>query len=134
MMTHEMHLLGESIQEVTLAAWPVVWDNSKYDQDSRDVLETLRNWAEEFETWWQSHDEDGDVKIEAYITTGYDDSVGVKGYAELEEVFDPDDFYEAVDACPFLNDEERFYIHNHMQDMVDDLECGDFKFYEVDED
>lgn len=53
-----MHLLGEAIQEVTLAAWPVIWDDNKYDQDSRNVLETIRDWAEEFETWWVSHDED----------------------------------------------------------------------------
>ena len=57
-MTTEMHLLGEAIQEVTLAAWPVIWADNKYDQDSRNVLETMREWAEEFETWWQSHDED----------------------------------------------------------------------------
>lgn len=57
-MTPEMHLLGESIQEVTLYAWPIVWADNKYDQYSRNVLEMLRDWAEEFETWWQSHDED----------------------------------------------------------------------------
>ena len=57
-MTREMHLLGESIQEVTLFAWPIVWADNKYDQDSRNVLEMLRDWAEEFETWWTSHDED----------------------------------------------------------------------------
>lgn len=57
-MTPEMHLLGESIQEVTLCAWPIVWADNKYDQDSRDVLEMLREWAEEFEAWWASHDED----------------------------------------------------------------------------
>lgn len=57
-MTQEMHLLGETIQEVTLAAWPVVWADNKYDQDSRNVLEMLRDWAEEFENWWLSRDED----------------------------------------------------------------------------
>lgn len=57
-MTREMHLLGESIQEVTLYAWPIVWDGNKYDQDSRIVLEMLRDWAEEFENWWSGHDED----------------------------------------------------------------------------
>ena len=57
-MTNEMHLLGESIQEVTLVAWPIVYADNKYDQDSRMVLEMLRDWAEEFETWWMSHDED----------------------------------------------------------------------------
>ena len=35
-----------------------IWADNKYDQDSRNVLETMRDWAEEFETWWQSHDED----------------------------------------------------------------------------
>ena len=48
------HLLCESIQEITLYAWPKVWDNNKYDQDSRNVLETLRNWGVEFENYWQS--------------------------------------------------------------------------------
>lgn len=57
-MTREMHLLGEGIQEVTLRAWPKVWADNKYDQDSREVLITLREWAEEFENWWLSHDED----------------------------------------------------------------------------
>lgn len=90
---------------------------------------------DEIYNWFlENYDEDGDVKIEAYITVGYDDSVGVKSFAELEEVFEPEDFYEAVDKCPYLNDEENFYIRTHMQDMVDDLECGDFKFYEIDED
>lgn len=58
-MTQEMHLLGESIQNVTLVAWPIVYGHeNRFDQDSRDVLEVLRNWAEEFENWWLSHDED----------------------------------------------------------------------------
>ena len=57
-MTQQMHLLGESIQEVTLRAWPTVYgEDNKYDQDSREVLRELRGWAEEFEKWWQSHDE-----------------------------------------------------------------------------
>lgn len=57
-MDQKMHLICESVQEVTLAAWPVVWADNKYDQDSRNVLEMLREWAEEFENWWMSHDED----------------------------------------------------------------------------
>ena len=59
-MTNEMHLLGESIQEITLRAWPIVWANNMYDTDSRIVLEMLRDWAEEFETWYESHLEDDD--------------------------------------------------------------------------
>lgn len=57
-MTREMSLLGETIQDITLSAWPIVWDNNKYDQDSREVLEMLRDWAVEFENWWYGHDQD----------------------------------------------------------------------------
>lgn len=47
------HLVCESIQEITLYAWPIIWDNNKYDQDSRNVLETIREWGVEFENYWQ---------------------------------------------------------------------------------
>ena len=57
-LTREMHLVCESIQEVTMRAWPTVWADNKYDQDSRNVLETLREWGVEFENWWLSHNED----------------------------------------------------------------------------
>lgn len=57
-LTREMHLVCESIQEVTMRAWPKVWADNKYDQDSRNVLETLREWGVEFENWWLGHDED----------------------------------------------------------------------------
>lgn len=58
-MDIKTHHLCETVQEVTLAAWPVVYgDENKYDLDSRDVLLELRLWAEEFENWWDSHDED----------------------------------------------------------------------------
>lgn len=49
-----MHLLGESIQEMTLYAWPKVYGKTnEYDRDSRDVLNDIREWAEEFENDWQ---------------------------------------------------------------------------------
>ena len=57
-LTREMHLVCESIQEVTMRAWPKVWADNKYDQDSRVVLETLREWGVEFENWWLSHEGD----------------------------------------------------------------------------
>lgn len=57
-LTREMHLVCETIQEVTMHAWPVVWADNKYDQDSRNVLETLREWGVEFENWWLNHDGD----------------------------------------------------------------------------
>ena len=56
-MNHETSLLCESVQEMTLYAWPIIWNDNKYDQDSREVLITIREWAEEFDNWWMSHDE-----------------------------------------------------------------------------
>lgn len=53
-----MHLFCESVQEITLHAWPIIWADNKYDQDSRDVLLTIRKWAWEFEAWWTGHDQD----------------------------------------------------------------------------
>ena len=51
-----MHLLGETIQEVTLYAWPILYgDDNRFDEDSRQLLEMLRDWAEEFEQWWRGN-------------------------------------------------------------------------------
>jgi hypothetical protein len=38
-MTQEMHLLGETIQEVTLAAWPVVWAFT--EKKSKEYVSTM---------------------------------------------------------------------------------------------
>ena len=58
MLTNDMHMLGETIQEITLYAWPIIYGpENKYDQDSRDVLGTIRDWAGDFECWWMTHDE-----------------------------------------------------------------------------
>lgn len=58
-MDRPTHLICETAQYMTLDVWPVIYgEDNKYDQDSRDVMETIRGWAEEFENWWQSHDED----------------------------------------------------------------------------
>lgn len=52
-LSKEMHLLCETIQEITLHVWDKVWADNKYDQDSRNVLEMLRDWGVEFENYWQ---------------------------------------------------------------------------------
>lgn len=56
-LDRKLHLFCESVQEVTLCAWPIIWADNKYDQDSRVVLETILGWAWEFEIWWLSHGE-----------------------------------------------------------------------------
>lgn len=58
-MDTQTHLICETAQYMTLDAWPIMYgEDNKYDLDSRDVLMEIRLWAEEFEKWWQSHDED----------------------------------------------------------------------------
>lgn len=71
-MDKNTHLICESVQEITLAAWPVIYGNdNKYDIDSRVLLETFRNWGEEFEDWWMSHDEDW-IDSHDYLEEIYD--------------------------------------------------------------
>ena len=58
-MDRQSHLICENAQWITLYAWPTVYgEDNQYDLDSRNVMEMFRSWAEEFEAWWQSHDED----------------------------------------------------------------------------
>ncbi|MBO7684873.1 MAG: hypothetical protein J6Y20_04895 [Lachnospiraceae bacterium] len=97
-LTNDMHLLGESIQEITLDAWPIIYGpENEYDQDSRVVLETIRDWAEEFERWWMSHSEDwrdhhdyleeidkfSDRKCKEYL-----EEIGVDPEARETKIFD----------------------------------------------
>lgn len=58
-MDYNTHLICETAQYMTLDAWPIMYgEDNKYDLDSRDVLMLIREWAEEFENWWQLHDDD----------------------------------------------------------------------------
>lgn len=58
-MDTKTHLICETAQYMTLDAWPIMYgEDNPYDLDSRQVLMEIREWAEEFEAWWQSHDED----------------------------------------------------------------------------
>lgn len=57
-LDHDSALICESIQEVTLVAWPMIYGkDNPHDLSSTEVLETFRRWGEEFESWWINHDE-----------------------------------------------------------------------------
>ena len=47
--------LVESIQDITLQAWPVIYP---VHNDSRTILQEFRRWGEEFEQWWSSQPQD----------------------------------------------------------------------------
>lgn len=74
-MDYNTHLICETAQYMTLDTWPIMYgEDNKYDLDSRDVLMQIREWAEEFEEWWQSHDEDWmdsadyQIEVEKFVT------------------------------------------------------------------
>ena len=68
-MDNKTHLLIETIQEITLLAWPELYgDDNKYDLGSAVVLEMCRHWGEEFEEWWQTHDMDWMEENDYYLT------------------------------------------------------------------
>lgn len=67
-MDRQTHLICENAQYITLIAWPIIYgDDNKYDQDSRNVMETIRDWAEAFENWWQLHDEEW-MEVNDYLS------------------------------------------------------------------
>ena len=70
------------------------------------------------------------IRFEAYFDMGYDDSVGLGYYYDLDESFLPEDTEDAIDQCPLLNDEEKKSIVSKMQDIADD--SNSYEFYEVD--
>lgn len=58
-LDHDSALICESIQEVTLICWPMIYgENNDHDLDSREVLDLFRTWGEEFESWWINHPEE----------------------------------------------------------------------------
>ena len=71
MADNRKELLQETIQEVTLTAWPIMYgDNNPFDLDSRMVLGQIRMWAREFEEQWADQPDDMDsdylLAVEAF--------------------------------------------------------------------
>jgi len=104
-------LLGETIQDITLFAWPIVWADNKYDQDSREVLIELRGWASEFEEWWYNLDEASKDKtdyleeVEKFATRKAQDYV----YGKIESLVVGTFGHEALEA--FKGHIEREYVN-----------------------
>ncbi len=57
-MDQATHRLCENVQEITLYAYDKVYADDQFGLGNQSVLEELRGWAEEFEAFWQSHDEE----------------------------------------------------------------------------
>lgn len=52
----ESNLICESIQNITIVAWPMIYgEDNPHDLNSMELLELFRTWGEQFEAWWINH-------------------------------------------------------------------------------
>lgn len=70
-------------------------------------------------------------RVEAYFDTGYDHSVGLSEYCEMNEGFDPEQVvFDSIDSCPWLSPGERHEVTGWLYELCDD-EDG-YELYEID--
>lgn len=66
-------------------------------------------------------------RVEAYFDCGYDHSVGLGSYCEINEWFEPDEeVTDAIDSCPWLTTEDKIEMTSHLDDI-----CADEEGYEL---
>ena len=70
-------------------------------------------------------------RVEAYFDCGYDHSVGLSEYCEMNESFDPEqEVLGAIDSCPWLSPDERLELTGWLYEICED-EDG-YELYEID--
>lgn len=70
-------------------------------------------------------------RLEAYFDEGYDYSVGLDSYCDMNESLDPDQVVlDAINTCPSLTPDEKDEMKGYLFDICDD-EDG-YEFYEID--
>lgn len=57
--------------------------------------------------WLSQRMGDEAIIVEAHITSGYDHSVGIDCFAEVDDFIEPEGFEDAVAECPLLTEETR---------------------------
>ena len=96
-----------------------------------DIIDCITDEVKSNEVFTWLKDKLGDpIRFEAYFDMGYDYSVGLDSYCDLDESFLPEDAEDAVNECPLLNDNEKKFIVSKMQDIADESEG--YVFYEFD--
>lgn len=61
---------------------------------------------EAVQAWFSQRINDDTIKVEAYITDGYDRSCNCDIF-EIDEVFEPENFFLATEECPLLSPETK---------------------------
>jgi hypothetical protein len=70
------------------------------------------------------------IRVEAYFNEGYDHSVGIPYYCDLEESFDPHQkVYDAIDSCPDMTGDEKDTMKGWCWDLSDEEEGYEFYDY-----
>ena len=84
------------------------------------------------EAWEWMHEKLGDesFKIEAYITTGYDHSVGLDDICEMDEWFANEEFDKALEECPLLTAEEKEKVKTELEAIAENEDGYEFYDYE----
>ena len=83
---------------------------------------------------WFADEIGEEIRVEAYFDCGYDESVGLSEYCDLDEKFDPDqEVYDAIEKCPLLTAEQKAQLREKLDKMVEDLDDDAYKQYEMPE-
>lgn len=70
-------------------------------------------------------------RVEAYFDTGYDHSVGLSEYCEMNEGFDPEQVvFDAIKSCPLMSEEDKARMMFDLANICED-EDG-YELYEID--
>lgn len=70
-------------------------------------------------------------RVEAYFDVGYDYSVGLDSYCDMNESFDADDVvYDSIGLCPCLSIADKHDMTVLVGNLIEDEEG--YEFYEID--
>ena len=94
-----------------------------------NISESDEDKANKVYEWLKDHIGDP-IQLEAYFDVGYDESVGLSSYCDLDEAFLPDGLEDAINECPLLTEEEKEVLMEKVQEVADDEDK--YELYEID--
>lgn len=104
-------MVGGEWYECTALYYKLIW------------IEEL-NDDEAVQGWLSQRIGDDSIKVEAYISEGYDRSTN-SDFFEVQEIFEPDDFFLATEECPLLTPETKQALWERLDNIAYDT--NDYK-------
>lgn len=87
--------------------------------------------AEKFIKWLEEKIGSETFRVEAYFDVGYDHSVGIDSYCEMNEMFEPElPIYDLIEDCPLISGTEKSFITFDLASICEE-EDG-YELYEID--